>query len=278
MAYDVERGGNPKFQLDGNGVMRDDYKLANRTFYDLVAPEYAEKRAWTPDTKNSIWLNLTCEVGPYIKEGDKVLFIGVGTGSDKDSLEKYCKTNNIENVTFVGVDLSLAMLREADMRSDDHLSQAEAKWLPFPERSFDFVYCESAPEHWDPEYLQSTFTEIKRIVNIDYSRRAQVLLSVRQGDDQVLVVDEDLTELHDNLASSLKVWSMAMFEFAKKGNFSLIRLPFHLNKYFYTYTHSLFERITLSSGFEIVKLWASKGGTPSIIEKSHWQHHLLSVS
>lgn len=71
------------------------------------------------------------------KPGDRVLDLGVGTGL---TLRHYP-----QDVTVVGVDLSMGMLKKADLKrrqhdlSHCHLIQADAMMPPFADESFDHV-------------------------------------------------------------------------------------------------------------------------------------------
>jgi ubiquinone/menaquinone biosynthesis C-methylase UbiE len=251
-------------------------RLANQTFYDLVAANYAAKRAWLPETKRSICENLTSEIAPYLKDSDRVLIVGVGTGADEQCLNELC--GSTLHLKTYGVDLSRAMLHEAKEKTKDHLVQSEATRLPFVEGTLDFVYCEAAAEHWDAKYLNEYLVEMKRVLRIDPTREAQALLSVRKGDGNIIEVDENLNTLFDSAVQGFGVWVVASWEFLKAGQTDLLRPPNHMTKFFSTYSEKEFEDIIRGNGFRIERNWSSVGGTPSLGNNFMWSHHLLSVA
>ncbi|OGV91824.1 hypothetical protein A3A66_02565 [Microgenomates group bacterium RIFCSPLOWO2_01_FULL_46_13] len=159
------------------------HKQANMKFYDGVAPQYANERAWTTDTRNSIRENLIRRVNQYISDGDKILVVGTGTGSDQEILQEI-------GAVCYGIDLSRLMLIEAKRRINDHLVQAEADEIPFPTDFFNFVYCEAAAEHFDGPFLSTEFIpELTRVL-VPNQKRANLLLSVRLGNGKVYRISD----------------------------------------------------------------------------------------
>ena len=70
-----------------------------------------------------------------------VLEVGCGTGHWLAQLRGVCPE-------VYGLDLSLAMLRQAEQKQQPFLVTGQADRLPFVEASFDFVFCVSAFHHF----------------------------------------------------------------------------------------------------------------------------------
>jgi ubiquinone/menaquinone biosynthesis C-methylase UbiE len=103
--------------------------------YKKEASSYDEtRREWTQGYPG--WVEQRKILG-FLK-GDSVLEVGTGTG-------RYMKLLTNNNRNYVGVDLSLRMLKYAKKKlanpSDTKLVCADAEHLPFKEKIFDAVIC-----------------------------------------------------------------------------------------------------------------------------------------
>ena len=215
-------------------------RAQNREFYDAIAAEYAEERAWIPHNEQAIRSNLLKRVKPYLRTGDKALVVGTGTGRDQDLLQE-------TGSECYGIDLSSAMLAEAAGRIDDHLLQGDASLLPFKDDSFDFVYCEAAGEHMDKNDLARVLPEFKRVIKKDIGRKAHFLFSVRLGDGHVVRVYDTIN--------------------------SIVR-----PKVFTTYGQEAVNKIFWKNDMRIIEQQRTFGGTPSVQYTFPWLDTILKIN
>lgn len=95
----------------------------------------------------------TADLGAEIKEGNKVLYIGTGTGHMPGNVEK--KTG----VKFIKIDL--ADIRTPDNR-DKKFVVANARRLPFADGAFDVVFLSDVLHH--TERQEEILAEVKRVL------------------------------------------------------------------------------------------------------------------
>ena len=119
-------------QLDNEKVAKKSPQPHRSPFYNNLVPAY--QALWPAICKRRIMQT----IGSLdIPAGSKILEVGVGTGL---SLESYP-----ENITLTGVDLSEAMLAEAEQliadKKWDHMNvlPMNAENLEFPDSTFDMV-------------------------------------------------------------------------------------------------------------------------------------------
>jgi SAM-dependent methyltransferase len=224
-----------EFVLTNRKCFSNEDRSLNINFYNNVAPAYAVERAWTRDTEVAIRDNLLRRVRNHLRVDDRVLVIGTGTGRDQHMIQE-------EGYSVFGIDLSHKMLAEAQIRINDHFTQGEAKYLPFPDNSFNFVYCEAVGEHLDECDLNIVLPEISRILVPDENRSADLLIGVRNYNGKVIRVRD------------MDMW-----------------------KAFATYELGDINEIYHENKMTIVEQWQGFGGTPSLYQVP-WLNSILKVN
>ncbi len=125
---------------------------SRRVNYDQIAPTYDRRFADNqPRGTGTVLLTLAQDL-----HAQRLLEVGCGTGHWLALLQS-------ATPHLFGLDLSAGMLGQA-RRRDGNLSlvRGRADQLPFPDTSFDLVYCVNAIHHFEN---QSTFiTEAKRLL------------------------------------------------------------------------------------------------------------------
>jgi SAM-dependent methyltransferase len=86
-----------------------------------------------------------------------VLDVPCGTGRMRSVLER-------RSMRYVGVDVSMSMLREAQRFAGDGLMQAAVERLPFQDESFEVVVCCRLLHHLqEPEQIEAVVQELVRV-------------------------------------------------------------------------------------------------------------------
>lgn len=121
---------------------RSDAYISN---YDKISEDHLahlKKFGENPFMSEDYWQKLEDttlkHVAQYLKEGDKVLDVGVGLGR---MLEKV--TNKVDKY---GVDISLSYLKEAKAKGID-VCLAKIEEMPFIDEHFDVIICTDVLEH-----------------------------------------------------------------------------------------------------------------------------------
>ena len=128
-------------------AMQEDHHItkANIKFYNETASNYEQSFLFNLDNRNNTKrLNKVLELID-VREGEKVLEVGVGTGLHARGFL------DAKRVLYHGVDIADAMLAEARNRlasySGVDLRNARAEALPFEDDSFDGVYIAGVLHH-----------------------------------------------------------------------------------------------------------------------------------
>lgn len=127
--------------------------VQGRKEYDSIAKEFSDSRAF-------LWEELIPLV-KYLEQGDKVLDLGCGNGRLFGLLRD-------KNINYTGVDSSEELIKIAKEKYPEdafRFSVAEAISLPFPDDSFDKIYCIAVLHHIPSDKFRAKFLEeIKRIL------------------------------------------------------------------------------------------------------------------
>lgn len=259
--------------LDRDTITDDDVKM-NTSFYAAVAPGYASSRAWTEDTRSEIAEQLISFAAPYVSKGDTIGVLGTGTGSDQDLLIR-----TFPECKIFGVDISPEMLYEAKDRINDHVAVAEACQLPFPNNSLNFVYAESAPQHWDEKYIRAVLNEVRRVAIVD-GRPFNMLFSVRMGTGNIVEILEDLRTMFLDDVRALKTWQQAMMEIGSNilQTEENTTPQYFIKKRFSTFREEQIREIMKTAGYTIKKNKYGVGGTPSVKNKLKYLDMILELN
>jgi ubiquinone/menaquinone biosynthesis C-methylase UbiE len=124
------------------------FKILQKRHYDKIANSFDKKQK--RDNRNH--LNKIKAISEFlrVKNGEKVLEIGIGTGIHA---YYFCNLNKKKNFKFYGLDLSNKMLMEARRRLNGlgfeaEFVQGDGENLPFKEESFDKVYISGSLHHF----------------------------------------------------------------------------------------------------------------------------------
>ena len=93
-----------------------------------------------------------------LKAGDRVLDVGCGKG-----FLLYDLTQAVPGLEVAGIDISDYALTNAKPEIAKHLRKADAKSLPFPDKSFDFVYSINTLHNLVLPDLWAAIGEIQRV-------------------------------------------------------------------------------------------------------------------
>lgn len=137
----------------------------------------------------------TAGLGSEIKKGDRVLYIGTGTGAMPHSVEK--KTG----VDFIKIDL--ADIRTSDNK-DNKFVVANARRLPFVDAAFDEVFLSDVLHHTEKQ--GEILAEVKRVL--------------KPGGKAIILEDTIPEAIHPTtrvLFDKLTGWMDDAFNFQSKG-------------------------------------------------------------
>jgi ubiquinone/menaquinone biosynthesis C-methylase UbiE len=141
-----------------------------RAFYDRLGAEH-DLSDWYEGRAKLRGLELL-----DLERGQRVLNIGVGTGKEHILIQETIGPRGMA----VGVDLSPVMLGLARVRSRAPIAGADARSLPFPDHSFDRVYCAYLLDLIGGDDLHTVLGELRRVLRP--GGRA-VLVSLTEGVD-----------------------------------------------------------------------------------------------
>ena len=131
-----------------------------REVYSRLAPLYGIWENFTESKARSFALELA-----HVRDGERVLEVAVGTGTAFAQLARL----NSHGFT-VGVDITWAMLKRTDglfrrpSLPAQNLCQCDARFLPFPEKSFDLVYCAYLLDALSEPDIEQTLGELRRVL------------------------------------------------------------------------------------------------------------------
>jgi ubiquinone/menaquinone biosynthesis C-methylase UbiE len=132
--------------------LRKAYKIlaGNKNTYNEVADEfYQTRRKYSPETE---------ELKSYVKEKERVLDLGCGTGR----LYEIFKDKNID---YTGVDFSENLVRIAREEHGDRFVVGDILSLPFSDNYFDSVWAIAVLHHIPTKKLRKrALGEIKRVL------------------------------------------------------------------------------------------------------------------
>lgn len=214
----------------------------NKEDYDRIAEEFSRKRSYLSGD--------ILELKKYAAEGDKILDLGCGNGRLFE-LFKGMKVN------YTGADVSENLLAAAERKypAADSMGSPQAEFvkvdflkLPFPDGSFDKVYCLSVFHHIPSRDFRLRFlAEIKRVLKPD----GVLILTVW------------------NFWGIFKIFKYAFLKiFARTGtDFKDIFVPFKdasgkilAERYHHCFTKRELKRLFSESGFETADLRVLKRG------------------
>lgn len=128
------------------------YKILeeNKETYNKVAEEfYQTRKKYSPEIE---------ELKSYIKEGERVLDLGCGTGR----LYEIFKDKEVD---YIGVDFSKNLIEKAKEEYGDHFKIADILSLPFPDNYFESVWAIAVLHHIPSKELRMrVLNEIKRVL------------------------------------------------------------------------------------------------------------------
>ena len=131
-----------------------------RDVYSRLAPLYRIWEKFTESKARSFALELA-----RVSNGERVLEVAVGTGTAFEQLAR----NNSLGFT-AGVDITWAMLKRTvgmfgrpSLRVPN-LCQCDARFLPFPEKSFDLVYCAYLLDALSEPDIEQALRELRRVM------------------------------------------------------------------------------------------------------------------
>lgn len=106
------------------------------------------------------WLPLARQIAEYygIKAGDKILDVGCGKG-----FMLYEFTRAVPGVEIAGLDISQYGIDHSKEEVKPFLVQGHARKLPFPDKSFDFIYSNTTLHNLPPQDLYPAIKEIERV-------------------------------------------------------------------------------------------------------------------
>lgn len=135
---------------------------SNRAFYDRIAGAYdllsdASERA----------ARLVGIEALDLKPGEQVLELGCGTGNDLPTIASRVGSSG----RVFGLDISPRMLDVAKGKLEKNppsapiaLKEGDARDLPYPDRTFDAVYCSFTLELFPAEDLPRVLSEVRRVL------------------------------------------------------------------------------------------------------------------
>lgn len=141
-----------------------------RSFFETIADIYDDTRSLPKSTMKEIIVIIADE----LKHSRRVLDLGVGTGRFAEPLSK-------KGIDILGVDISEAMIKKAQLKDIDNLILGDACVLPFKDSSFDSIICVHVLHLI--ENCDEVLREIKRV-------GGEKLLSVINKKSQFSVMDE----------------------------------------------------------------------------------------
>lgn len=106
------------------------------------------------------WLPLAKQIAEHydIKPGDRILDVGCGKGY---MLHEF--TRAVPGVKIAGLDISQYGIDHAKEEVKPFLVQGHARKLPFPDKSFDFIYSNTTLHNLPPQDLYLAIKEIERV-------------------------------------------------------------------------------------------------------------------
>lgn len=126
--------------------------MEGRKEYGNIAKEFSDSRAF-------LWEELV-PLAKYLDPGDKVLDLGCGNGRLFGLLKE-------KNINYSGIDSSeklISIAKEKYPEDSLRFSVAEALRLPFPDDSFDKIYCIAVLHHVPSDSFRLKFLEESRRV------------------------------------------------------------------------------------------------------------------
>src|SRR4030042_749263 len=130
----------------------------NKKTYNEVAEEfYQTRKKYSPEIE---------ELKLYIKEEEKVLDLGCGTGRLYEIFSvQGGSASGRKNIDYVGIDFSENLIQIAKERHGNHFQVADILMLPFSDNYFDSVWSIAVLHHIPTDELRKrALSEIKRLL------------------------------------------------------------------------------------------------------------------
>lgn len=227
--------------------MRQDYAkyLIEKTKadYNLIAEQFSSTRITVPEDA-TIPLQ-------YTKTGDRVLDLGCGNGA----LWKILKDKGIK---YIGIDNSKDLIERARKQYPGvEFQTAEALKIPFPDNSFDKIYCIGVIHHIPSEKIRIDFLkEAKRVLKPGGKIILRVWDFWRRKKGMALLLKHTLLKA----AGKTQIDFKDIFYPWKDGRGKTI-----IERYFHCFTKREINKLFKRSGFKIEKSWiAGKGKLSNI--------------
>jgi ubiquinone/menaquinone biosynthesis C-methylase UbiE len=137
------------------------------SFFDSIADIYDETRGLPKKTMNQVMAVLV----KHLKDRNKVLEIGVGTGRFAEPLQK-------EGIDVVGIDISEIMLDKALKKGLSNLMMGDCCTLPFKDSSFDTVISVHVLHllpYWDIAISEINRVTRRELVSLVYKKSGFVI-------------------------------------------------------------------------------------------------------
>lgn len=153
-----------------------------------------------------------------LEAGQHVLHIGVGSGRDHQALSRSVEPNGVA----IGLDLSWSMASLTQKRTGSPICQADVRWLPFAEASFDCLFAAYVLDLLPSEDIATVLRAFWRVLN---PGGKMVLCSLTEGVDRL---SRRVIALW-KMAYSVSPWICAgcrplqLFDEVKKAGFALVQ-------------------------------------------------------
>jgi ubiquinone/menaquinone biosynthesis C-methylase UbiE len=120
--------------------------------------DYNAKSSWYDRLLNPLLNHIRKALVEWIiaNQPKRILDVGCGTGKQLSLLP--------ENVDAVGIDISDAMLEQAELQARGKCKRADATNIPFEDNEFDLVISQFALHEKDNETIQAELEEICRVL------------------------------------------------------------------------------------------------------------------
>lgn len=156
-----------------------------------------------------------------LNQPQRILDVGCGTGKQLSLLPK--------NMEAVGIDLSEAMLAQADLQAKGKCHQADATAIPFDNESFDLILSQFALHEKETETINLELSEVRRLL---------------KPSGVFSVVDFDYSDEHTFVAGFFK-WGVQMIEKQAGGE--------HYENFKVWMKRGGLRRILSESGWELIE-------------------------
>lgn len=153
---------------------------SNRAFYDRIAGVYD----WLADS-NEKAARLAGVQALDLKAGERALELGFGTGNEVIEMAERVGAKGL----VAGIDVSTGMLAvaqeklgKATLAAKIDLRAGDARQLPWPDNSFDAVYCSFTLELFPDDDMRTVLVEVRRVLRMGGRFGVVSMASVKPGE------------------------------------------------------------------------------------------------